>query len=105
MAAMQASLDAVVDWLLRASWQAAILAVMVLVVTWLLRRWLAASARYALFLLVAARLLMPMMPQSSLSVFNLFRPSQKASHVQIKNDPMPMGDWVVTKEPLSHSIA
>src|SRR5213075_973935 len=63
MAAIQASLGAMVDWFLRSSWQAGLLALVVLLATSLPRRWLSASARYGLLLLVAARLLMPIAPR------------------------------------------
>src|SRR5436190_16380495 len=105
MAAMQASLDAVVDWMLRASWQAGMLAMIVLALTWMLRRWISPSARYALLLLVAARLVMPAMPQSALSVFNLLKSSPKPYQVQIEQDSPLTGGWVITKQPLSHTIA
>ena len=65
----------------RASWQAALLAGMVLIVQWLLRGRLSARWRYNLWLLVLLRLLIPVTPQSSLSVFNLsnhFRASSRA---------------------------
>jgi beta-lactamase regulating signal transducer with metallopeptidase domain len=106
MEAMQASLNAVVDWLLRSSWQAGFIAVMVLMATWLLRRLIPASARYALLLLVGARLLMPMLPQSPLSVFNLLQNPPKPSQAHFNPDPQPTGQWVIiTKEPFSKSVA
>ena len=61
----------VLEVLWRASWQAAVLAGMVLLVQWLLRGRLSARWRYNLWLLVLLRLIVPVTPQSSLSVFNL----------------------------------
>jgi bla regulator protein BlaR1 len=103
MATLLRSLDAVMDWLLRTSWQAGVLAILVLSATWLLRRWLPASARYGLLLLVAARLLMPVMPKSQLSLFNLFEKSQPPAPTQVANDLSQTGDWIITKEPLGVS--
>ena len=59
------------DLLWRASWQAAVLAGMVLLVQWLLRDRLSPRWRYNLWMLVLLRLIIPVTPQSSLSVFNL----------------------------------
>lgn len=58
-------------WMLRASWQAAILVVAVLIIQRLLRKKLSAGWRFGLWLLVVARLLLPISAESSLSVFNL----------------------------------
>ena len=58
------------NWLLRTSWQASILVVLVLAVQWLARRRLNARWQYALWLLVVVRLAMPSLPASSWSVFN-----------------------------------
>jgi beta-lactamase regulating signal transducer with metallopeptidase domain/uncharacterized GH25 family protein/peroxiredoxin len=65
---MKASLF--LNWLLRTSWQASILVVLVLVAQWLARRRLNARWQYALWLLVVVRLAMPSLPASSWSVFN-----------------------------------
>lgn len=59
------------DGLLRASWQAAALVVIVVPLQRLLRPWLAARWRHALWLVVLARLLLPVTPASGWSVFNL----------------------------------
>ena len=71
LARLDAIAGDVLDVLWRASWQAAVLAVMVLIVQWLLRGRLSARWRYNLWLLVLLRLVVPVTPQSSLSVFNL----------------------------------
>ena len=57
---------------LNASWQASVLAVMVLGVQAAFGRWLSARWRYALWSVVVIRLLLPVTPGSALSVFNLF---------------------------------
>src|SRR5437870_4553823 len=72
------TLNAVFNWLLRASWQASILIGLVLLVQWLFRKKLSPGWRYALWLLVLARLAMPLSPQSPVSLFNLTRFSSPA---------------------------
>src|SRR5208282_3406694 len=59
--------------LLKASWQAAVLILLVLAVQWALGRWLSPRWRYGLWLLVVARLALPWTLPSSVSVFNLLR--------------------------------
>jgi beta-lactamase regulating signal transducer with metallopeptidase domain/peroxiredoxin len=59
------------NWLLRTSWQASILVVLVLAVQWLFRRRLSAGWQYALWFLVVVRLALPSMPASSWSLFNV----------------------------------
>jgi beta-lactamase regulating signal transducer with metallopeptidase domain/Tol biopolymer transport system component/5-hydroxyisourate hydrolase-like protein (transthyretin family) len=58
------------EGLLRASWQAAILVALVLLLLRLFRRWLAPRWRHALWLLVLARLLLPVTPAAAWSMFN-----------------------------------
>ncbi|HEY3853127.1 MAG TPA: M56 family metallopeptidase [Verrucomicrobiae bacterium] len=60
-------------WVLQTSWQATVLAGLILLAQWLLRKRLSAGWRYGLWLLLVGRLLMPATPQSALSVFNLIR--------------------------------
>lgn len=59
------------ELLWRASWQATVLASLVLVAQWCFAGRLAPPWRYALWLLVVARLLVPVTPSSSWSVYNL----------------------------------
>jgi len=59
-------------WLWRASWQASVLIVLVLLAQWLLRRQLAPRWRHALWLLVVIRLALPWAPESRVSLFNWF---------------------------------
>ena len=63
-------------WLLKASWQAAVLILLVLVVQWAVGRRLNPRWRYGLWLLVVARLALPWTIPSSVSVFNLLSYSQ-----------------------------
>ena len=62
------------DWLWRASWQASVVIVLVLVLQWLLRKHLSARWRHALWLLVVVRLALPWSLESRVSLFNLFSP-------------------------------
>jgi len=63
-------------WLLRASWQASVLVLVILAVQWAFQKHLAARWRYALWLLLIARLLWPILPPSPISIFNLGRSHQ-----------------------------
>jgi bla regulator protein BlaR1 len=56
--------------LLKSSWQASVLIVLVLAIQWLCGRRLAPRWRYALWLLVIARLALPWTVPSSVSLFN-----------------------------------
>jgi beta-lactamase regulating signal transducer with metallopeptidase domain/peroxiredoxin len=60
-------------WVLQTSWQAAVLAMLVLAAQLIFRKKLSPSWRYGLWLLVVMRLLMPASPQSAVSIFNLAR--------------------------------
>ena len=70
-------------WLLRASWQASILILMVLAVQHLFRRHLSPKWRYRLWLLVLVRLVLPVSPASRFSVFNYISPRAAAGIVRI----------------------
>ena len=60
-------------WLLRASWQASILVVVLLVVQWMFQKKLSPRWRYTLWFLVLIRLALPAAPLSALSLFNYAR--------------------------------
>jgi beta-lactamase regulating signal transducer with metallopeptidase domain/uncharacterized GH25 family protein/cytochrome oxidase Cu insertion factor (SCO1/SenC/PrrC family) len=70
--------SALLNWLLRTSWQASILVVLVLAAQWLFRRRLSARWQYSLWFLVVIRLAMPSLPSSSWSVFNVIHYSAAA---------------------------
>jgi beta-lactamase regulating signal transducer with metallopeptidase domain len=87
MAATRALLDAAstasADWLVRTSWQAGVLIVAVVAIQLLLgHKRLPPRWAYALWMLVVVRLLMPAVPQSPWSVFNLKVPSSWARGVE-----------------------
>jgi beta-lactamase regulating signal transducer with metallopeptidase domain len=61
----------VLDWLWRTTWQVAVLAALILAALKLGGRFLTPHARYALWLLVVGRLLMPALPEAPWSIFHL----------------------------------
>lgn len=73
---MDAFLMQCFGWVLRSSWQTAILILAVLIAQRLLRRQLNAQWRFNLWLLVLVRLLLPFSPESGLSVFNVIKPQR-----------------------------
>ena len=72
------NLEQVFGWLLAASWQASVLAVFVLLIQRLLGSRLNPRWRYALWLLVLLRLVLPVLPESALSIFQ-FAPPRSAA--------------------------
>src|SRR5258705_2213961 len=77
------------DWLLRASWQAAILALFILLISWLFASHLSAAMRYNLWMLIVLRLLLPALPTSKLSIHNLLSLPQKQTPIA---PPIPIVD-------------
>src|SRR3954468_24079584 len=63
----------VLAWVLRTTWEASLIAVLVLVAQWLLRGRVSARWRYNLWLLVVARLVLPAVPGSRVSPCNVVR--------------------------------
>ncbi len=63
-----------VNWLLNHSFQAGLLVLLVLGVQWIFRRQLTSRWRFGLWWIVLARLLLPVTPESGLSLFNFFQP-------------------------------
>lgn len=63
-------LERIAGWIWEASWQASVIAVLVLAVQWALGARLTAGWRYGLWFLVAARLLLPALPESRTSLYN-----------------------------------
>jgi len=99
------------NWLLRTSWQASILVVLILAVQWLFRRRLNARWQYALWLLVVARLAVPSLPASSWSVFNVVHyaagttaVARTASEVARPTMSIPGTGWVAEAPPIPGSV-
>jgi beta-lactamase regulating signal transducer with metallopeptidase domain/peroxiredoxin len=97
---MNTPLPAFFGWLLRSSWQAGILTVLVLVVQFCLRKRLDGRWRHLLWLLVLARLAMPFSPPSPASLFNYLRFEPAATHLQT----VPTADFAVVAPELPIQI-
>jgi len=76
--------EEVFRWILQTTWQATVLVGLILLAQWLLRRRLAPAWRYGLWLLLVGRLLMPVVPPSGLSIFNLARTDLANSRVDTR---------------------
>src|ERR1035441_10221251 len=86
-------------WLLKASWQAAVLILLVLTVQWAFGRRLSPRWRYGLWLLVVARLALPWTIPSAVSVFNLLSfPDASAAVASLRTSAKPQG-------PLAQEVA
>ncbi len=71
------ALERCFGWLLQTTWQAAVIAVIILFAQFLLRNRLSPAWRHGLWFLLVARLLMPMTPGSAVSIFNLAKWPQR----------------------------
>ena len=96
------SLDVIFGWVLQVSWQAAVLAALVLAAQWIFRRKLSSAWRYGLWMLLVVRLVMPISPQSAFSIFNLshsltLRPAAHPSNLP----PAQAAESAPLKEPSS----
>jgi bla regulator protein BlaR1 len=89
-------LEAVFGWLLEASWQASVLAILVLCLQWLFGEKLNPRWHHALWLLVVARLLLPALPESTLSLFQ-FAPKAPLAIARTVTEPI----FAAPSEPLS----
>jgi bla regulator protein BlaR1 len=65
------ALEAIFSWVLTTTWQASVLAVLVLLAQWLLGARLNPRWRHALWLLVVLRLVLPALPASNLSLYQI----------------------------------
>ncbi|XHR29843.1 MAG: M56 family metallopeptidase [Chthoniobacteraceae bacterium] len=80
-------LESTVSWIWTASWQATLIAGLVLLTQWVLRRRLSARWRNALWLLVFARLLMPTLPASRCSAYNWLPVRRDIAAAHFRNVP------------------
>ncbi|MBM3880682.1 MAG: hypothetical protein FJ387_13365 [Verrucomicrobia bacterium] len=100
MSAMESWSDPLFDWLWRASWQAGVLVLIVLLVQRLFRQQLAPAWRHALWMVVVARLCLPLAPSSAFSIFGLMPPEARAfSPAQIQRSSLPGAIESVPREP------
>ncbi|MDB5289496.1 MAG: hypothetical protein JWL69_737 [Phycisphaerales bacterium] len=83
-------LAASLAWVARASWQASVVAALVLLAQFLLRGRVSARWRYNLWLLVVARLVLPSMPGTRFSPFNWlhFNAAQVAASPETSRTPV-----------------
>ncbi len=81
------NLERVFGWLIQASWQASVLVALVLIVQRVFRSRLNSRWTHALWLLVIARLLLPALPESALSLFQ-FAPAPPPVIVQSVTAPI-----------------
>jgi bla regulator protein BlaR1 len=106
MNAWNALAGPVVDWLVSTSWQAAVLAALVCCVQMIFRRVLGARWRYLLWSLVVARLLLPSLPESSMSLYR-YVPATPTSPIyveQVVSTPVTVPPMVTSATPaLVHS--
>jgi beta-lactamase regulating signal transducer with metallopeptidase domain/ankyrin repeat protein len=79
-------LEQLFGWLLAASWQASVLALFVLVIQRILGSRLNPRWRYALWMLVILRLVLPVLPESTLSLFQ-FAPTPPAQLMKPVTEP------------------
>jgi bla regulator protein BlaR1 len=92
---------ALLEGLFRASSQSAMLVGVVVYLQRLLRRWLTPRWRHALWLIVVARLLVPVTPSSPWSLFNLApaRPAPRTATAVRASEPIPansgLQDWEI----------
>ena len=86
-ASLESALSFVLNGLWRASWQASLLAVVVLIVQKLLGKRLGGRGRFALWAIVLIRLLVPMLPESRFSVFNLMHRAPKPVAAPVAIEP------------------
>lgn len=70
MTTIISALGAFFEWVLQVSWQASLLAGLVLLAQWIFRERLSASGRFALWFLVLVRLALPASIESPVSIFN-----------------------------------
>src|SRR5262245_23881699 len=78
----------ILEHVIRASWDATLLAALLLLLFWLTRERIAARWRYRLWLLLVLRLLLPVVPSSRLSVHNLWA-SQAPPAIVVVPAPSP----------------
>ena len=86
-------------WLLQTTWQAAVLAALVLLTQFLLRNRLSPAWRHGLWFLLLVRLVMPMAPSSAVSIFNLAKwspargPHAPAAMPALARAELPAANW------------
>jgi bla regulator protein BlaR1 len=85
------ALESVFGWLLAASWQASILALLVLALQRIFRAQLNPRWHHALWLLVLLRLVLPALPESTLSLFQFAPPAPQTLIAPVTEPLFPVG--------------
>src|SRR5665213_2749356 len=95
---MNSCLHALFVWVARASWEASLVAALVLAAQWAIKGHVSARWRYNLWLLVVIRLMLPVMPAAKWSPFNWFAVRTDASQAAVgsttpisPDTPAPLG--------------
>ncbi|MBD8499580.1 M56 family metallopeptidase [Paenibacillus arenosi] len=96
MASLYASVLQIFDWVIRGSFMASILVVLVLFLQFFLKKKLEARWMYLLWLPVALRLLLPWTPESSLSIYNILPEKLVTLGIQQQNQAplLSSGAWM-----------
>ena len=93
-ASFESALSFVLTGLWRATWQATLLAGAVLIIQRLLRNRLGGRGRFALWTVVVVRLLLPVLPQSRWSVFNVTQLAHPAKVSPVVVDQRPQAEFL-----------
>src|SRR5687768_14545340 len=89
--------ESVAAWLVRTSWQAAVLVALVAIVQVAFRRVLPPRWAFALWMLVVVRLLMPVLPASPWRVFNVAMPGGPARNAVVEPAQPQAADGITVK--------
>ncbi|MBC1474566.1 peptidase M56 [Listeria grandensis] len=74
-------LASIFDWVIETSILASVLVLVILCIRFVLRKWLTPQWKYALWLILVARLILPWFPESSFSIYALLPINQEPSSV------------------------
>lgn len=77
------------QWIVKVSWQASVLILLVLFFQWALKSHLSPRWRYALWWIVVLRLCFPVLPSSPLSLYNLLQPGEQTKAIVSHPNPSP----------------
>jgi beta-lactamase regulating signal transducer with metallopeptidase domain len=99
-------IETVLTLLWRASWQAALLTGLVLFLQLIFKKHLTARWRYNLWLVVLLRVLLPVLPQSPLSIYTLFatKPPTPATVETVTPSQLPFAEMIDDELPLATEL-
>jgi beta-lactamase regulating signal transducer with metallopeptidase domain/peroxiredoxin len=87
----------VFEWIVQTTWQATVLAGLILLTQWLLGKRLSPAWRYGLWLLLVVRLMMPSPPQSAFSIFNVAKWEPRLEGASHRTSPPPTSSAPATE--------